>query len=1069
MSGLILANGIAACRTETGSARVPVSPTEDMGQLEAVAHAWPDSVRDGFARALRSTAAAGTDSARAAGLAAARVMANAYATVWNDSFLVRSLSRFESTSASRRRDMAAADSLWRAGREAFGREGVPAAMGLWRESLRRAGAANDSAMRTAALGAIGAGFYAAGELDSATAYLTEARGLAELVGDHRSAGNAAANLASVSKDRGDLADATELYQEATRIRTRIGDSRGMASDQNNLGLIAWELGDLGEARAAFERALALNRAQGAERYAALNLANLGDLASLDGEYAAAEDAYSEALAINEAAGDVAEMAFVLHDLGALATRRGDYRQALALLSRALELHEQSGAGLETVAVRRDLAAVRAAMGELESAVAILARARSDAGAAAATSTVQAGLAVAGADLALELGWYAEADAEYVRAERLYAEDGDDAGVAEAEQGRGVLGLLREDYEEALRLLELAARGQERAGDRRAAAITQLLGGDARREMGDTAAARLTFEGARSTFSKLEDVAGEVAAIAALADLAERGDAPLASESLYREGLDRLGERPIPDLRWRLHAGLATTLQSRGALDQAAEELRAAVASIEEVALGLRVEDRRAGFLIDKWHVYAALAEVEQARGRPDRAFAVSERMRGRQMLALLSRGRVASRRQTDGREQDLRRRIGELTEEIEAAASRPGDLREPALATAPVDVAREALDAAQKSYADLLLQMRDSDPEYARLVSAEPLDWRRVAGRLAPDQLLLEYLLTESTSTVFVVTRDTVVALDLGVRRRDLANLVDFARRAMDRPDSTTGNPLWRAPLARLRRYLIDPVERGGYLDGKRTLVIVPHVELHALPFGALSGAEPESRFLVEDFDLVYAPSATVWAQGGERVALRRPPRVLALAPRTNRLPASRAEVAGIRAVYGRRATVLTDAQASERALRSAAPRHDILHLATFGVLNKHNPLFSYVELAPAGETDGRLEVHEVFDLDLHGQLVVLSACQTALSSGALADVPAGDEWVGLTQAFLQAGAGRVLASLWPVQDRSTARLMQGFYEQLAAGHSEAEALALAQRALLSEPGTAHPFYWAGFVLTGTS
>jgi CHAT domain-containing protein len=103
--------------------------------------------------------------------------------------------------------------------------------------------------------------------------------------------------------------------------------------------------------------------------------------------------------------------------------------------------------------------------------------------------------------------------------------------------------------------------------------------------------------------------------------------------------------------------------------------------------------------------------------------------------------------------------------------------------------------------------------------------------------------------------------------------------------------------------------------------------------------------------------------------------------------------------------------------------------------------------------------------LTLHARLLVLSACQTGLAAGTLADVPAGDDWVGFTQAFLFSGASNVLATLWPVQDRATARFMERFYTELAAGHPEAEALALTQRAAARDRGTAHPFFWAGFAL----
>ena len=108
-----------------------------------------------------------------------------------------------------------------------------------------------------------------------------------------------------------------------------------------------------------------------------------------------------------------------------------------------------------------------------------------------------------------------------------------------------------------------------------------------------------------------------------------------------------------------------------------------------------------------------------------------------------------------------------------------------------------------------------------------------------------------------------------------------------------------------------------------------------------------------------------------------------------------------------------------------------------------------------------------MFGLTLTADLVVLSACQTALGSGALADVPAGDDWVGLSRAFLSAGAAHVVATLWPVEDRATADLMTRFYERFTAGTDAIGALAAAQRALLAAPATAHPFYWAGFVSVG--
>jgi CHAT domain-containing protein len=97
----------------------------------------------------------------------------------------------------------------------------------------------------------------------------------------------------------------------------------------------------------------------------------------------------------------------------------------------------------------------------------------------------------------------------------------------------------------------------------------------------------------------------------------------------------------------------------------------------------------------------------------------------------------------------------------------------------------------------------------------------------------------------------------------------------------------------------------------------------------------------------------------------------------------------------------------------------------------------------------------------------VLSACQTALASGLVWEVPAGDDWVGLVRSCLGVGAANVIATLWPVEDRATAKVMELLYRRLHAGDTEVASLSAAQRDALRSPATADPFYWAGFVLVG--
>jgi len=102
---------------------------------------------------------------------------------------------------------------------------------------------------------------------------------------------------------------------------------------------------------------------------------------------------------------------------------------------------------------------------------------------------------------------------------------------------------------------------------------------------------------------------------------------------------------------------------------------------------------------------------------------------------------------------------------------------------------------------------------------------------------------------------------------------------------------------------------------------------------------------------------------------------------------------------------------------------------------------------------------------------VTLSACETALGSGYFSEIPAGDEFVGMTRAFLSAGSASVMATLWEVDDKASVHLMQHFYEHLIepmGGRDKAGALADAQRKLHANKLLAHPYYWAPFVLVGT-
>ena len=163
-----------------------------------------------------------------------------------------------------------------------------------------------------------------------------------------------------------------------------------------------------------------------------------------------------------------------------------------------------------------------------------------------------------------------------------------------------------------------------------------------------------------------------------------------------------------------------------------------------------------------------------------------------------------------------------------------------------------------------------------------------------------------------------------------------------------------------------------------------------------------------------------------------------------------------------------TDFKASRAlALSGALSGHRIVHFATHGVVNSDRPSLSALILSLVDERgarqNGYLRLHDIYNMRLDADLVVLSACQTALGKEIK-----GEGLVGLTRAFIYAGAPRVVASLWQVNDLATAELMKKFYRgMLQQRLRPAAALRAAQIEMSHDPRWKSPYFWAGFVLQG--
>jgi CHAT domain-containing protein len=260
-------------------------------------------------------------------------------------------------------------------------------------------------------------------------------------------------------------------------------------------------------------------------------------------------------------------------------------------------------------------------------------------------------------------------------------------------------------------------------------------------------------------------------------------------------------------------------------------------------------------------------------------------------------------------------------------------------------------------------------------------------------------------------------------------------------------------------------------LAGVSRLVIVPHSSLAYLPFAALRN--DRGRYLAEDFAILTLPSAGALEglRSSERPHSSDPVRAAVFAPFTKTLPATRAEARSVSSVVGG-TTALLDASASEHAFRTIAGGNRVLHVATHGILNVQNPLFSRIELARSsgGSTsadDGRLSVHELIGMRTSSPLVFLSGCETALGTAWSSDFARGEDYATLSQALLYAGAGSAVATLWRINDESAATFARHFYRNLRR-LPPAEALVATQQLMLIDRRYREPYHWAGYQLAGS-
>ena len=775
------------------------------------------------------------------------------------------------------------------------------------------------------------------------------------------------------------------------------------------------MGDYPKALSILKRALSALRALGDRSGAATVLSSIGSVHDSVGSYAKALSTYERTLAVRKALGEKSAEAAALGNIGRVHRALGNHAKALSLHERALSAYEALGS---RPGVARALAAI-------------------------------------GVDH-YEVGDYAKALSIQARALEMQEALGDKDGAAAALGNLGGVHHALGEYRTSLRFHERALSAHEAIGGKAGAALSLGNIGVVQHSLGNYAKALAAYGRALAAQGALGDKAGTASTLVGvgLAHIA-LGETAEARRALERSARAARKLRATP-IRLKALKGIALLHLKAGESSRALSAAQRALEVTEGMLGGLGEEQATA------------------ARGRQTQLFAVGalaavEEGDAAEALTFMESGRAGALLDALGKREALRWKAESLPEELR---------RQDEVAQAAQNVARHHYDLEvkrgnRKATRTALRSLDDATDVVREVAGRIQRELKRQAGLFYPraetieniesalekDQALVLYALCMDEALALVLRQDGERVIKLGKAMDVQAACAALQPVDVD-VDATKA-------LARLRALLVDPLKLG---EGVKQVLISPEGPLCYLPFGALFpqtvAMTPSGTTHVLLLDEEREPGKGILSLGnpdysgiseGARAVYYRG-RTLAALPATG----DEVEAIGTRTLLG--------AKASEAGLRehlTSAKRWKAVHFACHGLIDVERPMLSSLALSRSGEDDGFLTALEVLRMEIPADLAVLSACETGKGR-----VVKGEGIVGLTRAFMFAGAPRVICSLWKVDDEATRTLMIKFYELWnpkdgSRGLGAAAALKEAQVFVRGHDQWKHPYFWAAWVLWG--
>ena len=884
-------------------------------------------------------------------------------------------------------------------------------------------------------------------------------------------------MARVALETQQYAQARDRMLEATSLPESADDIAGTAVCWKVLGYSYAYLGDLNHALSAYEEAQTRYTKSGDAFNQEILHENAARAHRAMGENDAALDELTEALGEARSNHDDRVLVASLEELGNIHISRSDLQEALDAYRQAMQ---------EPYITQ--------------------------------IPTTQAHVLNGLGNVYTQLGEYEWAQTAFQQSVDLWKHIKDPMGEAYALDGEAFLAYSQADYQQAIKM-HLAALNlvQGTDLDRERAVILEELG-ESYEAAGQRDEAVNALTQALALAQKLHFRTTEASCLRSLGEIAFAGGHTAEAEERFDQARDIDDTTMNRSEQALLLADCARLERSLGHLDLARGEIDSSITVIESSRTAIRNAESRSSYF-DKQRDYydfyiGLLMEMDRlhpGQGYAAKAFDVSERARARSLLDTLQENGIESERGVD---RTLVTHERQLTDQIEAKLQQltnAEDKDAPAL--------RTQLASLEAEYNQVKSEIREKGSGYGvvargKTISADDLS----KHALDPSAVLLEYWLGKNESYLWAVTSDSISTY----RLPSIDSLQDKASALYG--EYTARNAIVANETAGPRQLRIQKSEQQAELDGKilgqlllqpavqalsghKTAVIVADGQLLSLPFHVLPfGGKP----LIETHQVVYVPSASLLPElrrnqgrsSNQRVAVfadpvfsRSDPRVDPLARGSapavstptedaedltrsagdlglngfQRLGYSREEAKSIGDLLpAQNRKIALDFDANRDAvLNTDWSNYRILHFSTHALIDNVHPELSGIVLsliAPSGkQIDGFLRVRDIYSLHIPADLVVLSACRTALGKKTR-----GEGVIGLSRAFSYSGAHRVLATLWNVNDRATAAFMENFYEGLLKQSlPPAEALAQAQRALARSKNWHSPYFWAPFVLMG--